>query len=120
MDSISTSVKVDVDNLMEDIFCTEWTTLSNSKNFLHTNFCGRATHLTMLSLHHWPGMAFGFLLMLLTQSRKEICSSCFQGDDVKAKCYALDLAPGWFGHAEFVQATNIAPITACCTNSDKL
>ncbi len=39
---------------------------------------------------HWPGMAFSFLLMLLTQSRKEICSSC----DVKAKDYDWDSAPG--------------------------
>jgi hypothetical protein len=32
--------------------------------------------------------------MLLTQSRKQICSSCFQEDDVKAKDYDWDSAPG--------------------------
>ena len=91
---MSTKVQVDVDNLMEDIFRTERTTLSNSENFLRTNFRGGATHLTMLSSHHWPGMAFAFLLMLLTQSGKEVCSTCFQENDVEDKDYDWDSAPG--------------------------
>jgi hypothetical protein len=64
--SVSTNVKVSIDNLMEDIFWSQHTTLSSSTNFLCTNFHGGATHLTMLSSHHWPGMACSFLLMLLT------------------------------------------------------
>jgi hypothetical protein len=92
--SMSTSVQVDVDNLMEDIFRTQRTTLSNSENFLRTNFRGGATHLTMLSSHHWPGMAFAFLLMLLMKSGKEVCSSCFQEDDVDEVFYDWSSTPG--------------------------
>ena len=49
--SMSTNVKVGVDNLMEDILWSQRTMLSSSTNFLRTNFCGVATHLTMLSSH---------------------------------------------------------------------
>jgi hypothetical protein len=65
-DSMSTNVQVGIDNLMEDLFWSQQTTLSSSTNFLCTNFHGGATHLAMPSSHHWPGMAFSFLLMLLT------------------------------------------------------
>jgi hypothetical protein len=77
VDSMSTDVRVRVDNLMETLFRSQRTTLSNSQNLLHTNFCGGATHLTMLSSHHWPGMMFAFLLLLLTSRGAEICCSCF-------------------------------------------
>jgi hypothetical protein len=66
VDSMSTDVRVRVDNLIETLFHLQRTTLSNSQNFLHTNFRGGAMHLTMLSSHHWPGMMFAFLLLLLT------------------------------------------------------
>jgi hypothetical protein len=92
--SMSTNVKVGVDNLMEDIFWSQWTTLSSSTSFLHTNFCGGATHLAMLSSHHWPGMAFSFLLMLLTPTGRDLCSDCFQKDDVYLQGYDWDEAPG--------------------------
>jgi hypothetical protein len=49
---MSTSVRVDVNNLMEDIFQTQWTTFSTSKNFLNTNFRGGANHLTMTEGEH--------------------------------------------------------------------
>jgi hypothetical protein len=61
--------------------------LSSSTNFLCTNFSGGAMHSTMLSSHHWPGMAFFFLLMLLTPMGRELCSSCFQENDVDLNGY---------------------------------
>jgi hypothetical protein len=73
VDSMSTNVRVRVDNLMETLFRSQRTTLSNSQNFLRTNFRGGATRLTMLSSHHWPGMMFAFLLLLLTPMGAEIC-----------------------------------------------
>jgi hypothetical protein len=39
VDSMSTDVRVRVDNLMETLFRSQRTTLSNSQNFLCTNFC---------------------------------------------------------------------------------
>jgi hypothetical protein len=92
-DSMSMNVKISVDNLMEDIFWSQQTTLSSSTNFLFTNFHGGATHLTMLSSHHWPGMAFSFPLMLLTPARRELCSNCFQENDVNVDGYGWDEAP---------------------------
>jgi hypothetical protein len=76
-DSMSTNVKVGIDNLIKDIFQSQWTMLSSSTNVLCTNFCGGATHLTMLSSHHWPGMAFFFLLMLLAPHQKGIMLQLF-------------------------------------------
>jgi hypothetical protein len=75
VDSMSTDVRVQVDNLMETFLHLQRTTLSNSQNFLHTNFHGGTMHLTMLSSHHWPGMMFAFLLLLFTPRGAEICSS---------------------------------------------
>jgi hypothetical protein len=94
VDSMSTDVRVRVDNLMETLFRSERTTLSNSQNFLCTNFRGGATRLMMLSSHHWPGMVFAFLLVLLTPRGAEICSSCFLDEDVKEPDYNWDSAPG--------------------------
>jgi hypothetical protein len=83
VDSMSTDVRVRVDNLMETLFRLQRTTLSNSQNFLRTNFRGGATRLTMLSSCHWPGMMFAFLLLLLTPRGAEICCSCFLDNDVE-------------------------------------
>jgi hypothetical protein len=47
----------------------------------------------MLSSHHWPGMMFAFLLLLLTPSGVEICSSCFLNEGVKEPDYDWDSAP---------------------------
>jgi hypothetical protein len=94
VDSMSTNIRVRVDNLMETLFRLQRTTLSNSQNFLHTNFRGGAMCLTMLSSHHWPGMMFAFLLLLLTPKGAEICSSCFLNKDVKESNYDWDSAPG--------------------------
>jgi hypothetical protein len=80
---------------METLFRSQRTTLSNSQNFLRTNFRGSAMRLTMLSSHHWPGMMFTFLLLLLTPMGAEICCSCFLDEDVKEPDYDWDSAPGF-------------------------
>jgi hypothetical protein len=72
VDSMSTNVRVREYNLMETLFRSQRMTLSNSQNFLRTNFCGGTMRLTMLSSHHWPGMMFAFLLLLLTPMGAEI------------------------------------------------
>jgi hypothetical protein len=77
------------------LFRLQRTTLSNSQNFLRTNFSGGATRLTMLSSHHWPGMMFAFLLLLFTPRGAEICCSCFLEEDVKEPDYDWDSAPGF-------------------------
>jgi hypothetical protein len=48
----------------------------------------------MLSSHHWPGMAFSFLLMLLTPTGRELCSNCFLESNVNVDGYDWDEAPG--------------------------
>jgi hypothetical protein len=95
VDSMSTDVRVRVDNLMETLFRSQRTTLSNSQNFLCTNFRGGATRLTMLSSHHWPGMMFAFLLLLLTPRGAEICCSCFLDEDVDEPDYDWDSSPAF-------------------------
>jgi hypothetical protein len=80
---------------METLICSQRTTLSNSQNFLRTNFHGGAMHLMMLSSHHWPGMMFAFFLLLLTPQGAEICSSCFLDEDVKEPNYDWISAPGF-------------------------
>jgi hypothetical protein len=95
VDSMSTNVRVRVDNLMETLFRSQRTTLSNRQNFLRTNFRCGAMRLTMLSSHHWPGMMFAFLLLLLTPMGAEICCSCFLDEDVEEPDFDWDSAPGF-------------------------
>jgi hypothetical protein len=95
VDSMSTNVRVGVDNLMETLFHLQKTTLSNSQHFLRTNFRGGAMRLMMLSSHHWPGMMFTFLLLLLTPTGAEICCSCFIDEDVEEPNYDWDSAPAF-------------------------
>jgi hypothetical protein len=80
---------------METLFRSQRMTLSNSQNFLRTNFHGGATRLTMLSSHHWPGMMLAFLLSLLSPMGAEICCSCFLDEDVEEPNYDWDSAPGF-------------------------
>jgi hypothetical protein len=54
VNSMSTDVRVRVDNHMETLFRLQRRTLSNSQNFFRTNFHGGATRLTMLSSHFGP------------------------------------------------------------------
>jgi hypothetical protein len=95
VDSMSTDVRVQVDNLMETLFRLQRTTLSNSQNFLRTNFRRGATHLTMLSSHHWPGIMFGFLLLSLTPRGAQICCICFLDEDIEEPDYNWDSASGF-------------------------
>jgi hypothetical protein len=95
VDSMSTDIRVQVDNLMKALFRLQRTTLSNSQNFLCTNFHGGAMRLTMLSSHHWPGMMFAFYLLWLTHTGAEICCCCFLDEDVKEPDYDWDSAPGF-------------------------
>jgi hypothetical protein len=95
VDSMSTNIRVRVGNLMETLFHSQRMTLSNSQNFLRTNFRGGAMRLTMLSSHHWPGMMFAFLLLLLTPTGAEICCSCFLDEDVEEPDYDWDSAPAF-------------------------
>jgi hypothetical protein len=94
VDSMSTNLRVQVENLMETLFRSQRTTLSNSQNFLCTNFCGGAMRLTILSSHHWPGVMFAFLLLLLTPRGAEICSGCFLNKDIEESDYDWDSALG--------------------------
>jgi hypothetical protein len=80
---------------METLFHLQRATLSNSQNFLCTNFCGGTMHLMMLSSHHWPGMMFAFLLLLLTPRGAEICCSCFLDKDIEEPNYDWDSAPAF-------------------------
>jgi hypothetical protein len=92
---MSTNVRVQVNNLMEALFHSQRATLSSSQNFLCTNFRGGTTRLTMLSSHHWPGMMFAFLLLLLTPRGAEICSGYFLNEDVKESNYNWVSAPAF-------------------------
>jgi hypothetical protein len=80
VDSMSTDIRVQVDNLMETLF--------------HLQRSG-AMCLMMLSSHHWPGKMFAFLLLLLTPQGTKICSTCFLDEDVKEPNYNWDSAPVW-------------------------
>jgi len=77
--SMSTSVQAAFDALIEEMFSP--LNSSCNKDFLCTNFRGGSTSLTMLSLHHWPGMGFAFLVALLSPRGREICKDCFMEED---------------------------------------
>ena len=75
IDSMTNSVRANLDDLLEKMFLPIRSTAA--KDFLRTNFKGGATSLTMLNSHHWPGMAFAFLVALLTPEGRSICANCF-------------------------------------------
>jgi hypothetical protein len=76
---MSNSVQGQVDDLIEELFLTHRS--SCSSEFLRMKFRNGATNLTMLSSHHWPGMAFAFLFVILSDKGKEITKDCFQKED---------------------------------------
>jgi hypothetical protein len=80
VDSMTVNVRAEFDELVEKYFVGLRST--KNKEFLRTNFKGGATSLSMLNSHHWPGMAFSFLLTLLTEAGSKACTSCFQEEDV--------------------------------------
>ena len=89
--SMTTSVKVEMDKLVEKLFIPIRSTCK--KDFLRFKFKGGATSLTMLNSHHWPGMAFTFLVVLLTDEGASACASCFSEEDTEEPDYDWDVAP---------------------------
>jgi hypothetical protein len=90
--SMSNSVQGQVDDLIEELFLTHRS--SCSSEFLQMKFRNGATNLTMLSSHHWPGMAFAFLLVILLDKGKEITKDCFQEEDAPEPNFDWTAAPG--------------------------
>jgi hypothetical protein len=89
---MSNSVQGQVDDLIEELFLTHRS--SCSSEFLRMKFRNGATNLTMLSSHHWPGMAFAFLLVFLSDKGKEITKDCFQKEDAPEPDFDWKTAPG--------------------------
>jgi len=76
--SMPTPVQARFDELLEDILVL----LKSTSEFLCVNFRGGRTSLTMLPSHHWPGMAFAFLsVLLLTNEGRDLCRDCFTDED---------------------------------------
>jgi hypothetical protein len=66
----------------------------HERDFLCYNFKqGGATSQTMLNSHHWPGVAFTFLIMLLNEEGIKACDRCFSNEDVEEPNYTWDEAP---------------------------
>lgn len=80
-----------MDELLEKLFLPIQSTCK--KDFLHFNFKGGATRLTMLNSHHWPSMAFTFLVALLTEERMQACAKCFSEEDMEVLDYPWDDTP---------------------------
>jgi hypothetical protein len=90
--SMSNSVQGQADDLIKELFLTHCS--SCSLEFLRMKFRNGATNLTMLSSHHWPGMAFAFLLVFLSNKGKEITKDCFQEEDAPEPDFDWTTAPG--------------------------
>jgi hypothetical protein len=58
------------------------------------NFRGGKTSLTMLSSHHWLGMAFAFLLVILSDKQQETAKDCFHDGDAPEPDCDWDMVPG--------------------------
>jgi hypothetical protein len=89
---MSNSVQGQVDDLIEELFLDHRS--SCSLEFLWMKFRNGATNLTILSSHHWPGMAFAFLLAILSDKRKEITKDCFQEEDAPEPDFDWTTSPG--------------------------
>ena len=89
--SMPLSVQVEVDRLVEKLFVGD--RQSARSLFSRMNFSGGACSLTMLSSHHWPGMAMAFLMVLLTREGKVACKKCFQEEDAHEPDYDWDNVP---------------------------
>jgi len=90
--SMGTTVRVAVDDLIEDMFKQSRSTVLSE--FLRVNFVRGATTLTLLSSHEWPGMTFTFLAVLLSPKGRQICKDCFEEDDVPENDLDWESAPG--------------------------
>ena len=90
--SMGTTVRVTIDNLIEDMFKPLRSTVQSE--FVRVNFVRGPTSLTLLSSHEWPGMTFTFLVVLLSPKGRQICEDCFQDDDVPENDHDWESAPG--------------------------
>jgi hypothetical protein len=77
IDSMPNATKAKVDALVEKLFVPIRSI--KKSDFPRMNFKGGATSLTMLSLHHWPGMMLVFFMMLLTPEGREVCKCKLEG-----------------------------------------
>ena len=73
--TMTNSVQLNVDIFQEYLFKHHRST--DKKNQHRTNFTRGSTRLTLLRAHEWPGVALGYLIMLLTDRGRAICKSCF-------------------------------------------
>jgi hypothetical protein len=89
---MSNSVQGQVDDLIEELFLDHRS--SCSLEFLWMKFRNGATNFTMLSSHHWLGMAFAFLLVILSDKGKEITKDCFHEEDAPEPDFDWTTAPG--------------------------
>jgi hypothetical protein len=89
--SMSNSVQGQVDDLIEELFLDHHS--SCSSEFLWMKFRNGATNLTMLSSHHWLGMAFALLLVILSNKGKAITKDCFQDEDAPDPYFDWTTAP---------------------------
>ena len=108
--SMTLSVRVKVDAIVERLFVGNRQTIKES--FSRTNFKGGATSLTLLSSHHWPGMALSFLMMLLSEEGKDACKKCFAEEDAPEPPYDWDDAP-----SVNLSCTYVPPILRESSNS---
>jgi hypothetical protein len=90
--SMGTTVRVAVDDLIEDMFKQLRSTIQSE--FVRVNFVRGPTSLTLLSSHEWPRITFTFLLVLLSPKGRQICQDCFQDDNVPENDHDWESAPG--------------------------
>jgi hypothetical protein len=109
--SMPFSMQVKVDLLIEKLFVSNHQFAKSL--FSRTNFDGSACSLTMLSLHHWPGMTTAFLVLLLTEEGKVACKDCFafkDGKNAPEPGYDWeDKAPCLIKHSSSIQASHHYP-----------
>jgi hypothetical protein len=105
---MSNSMQGQVDDLIEELFLTHRP--SCSSEFLRMKFRNGATNLTMLSSHHWLGMAFAFLLVILSDKGKEITKDCFQKEDAPEPNFDWTTAPGMDDYNNVYQPPVLAKV----------
>jgi len=101
---------VEVDAIIEKLFNGNRQTVKGL--FSRTNFKGGATSLTLLSSHHWPGMALSFLMMLLSEEGKTACQKCFAADDAPEPPHNWNATP-----SVSLSCTYVPPILCKNNNS---
>ena len=75
VNSMTASVRMKVDLAVEELF-KSWRS-SKKKDFLRMNFVRGCTSISLLTAAEWPGLAFCYLIVLLTENGKKITTECF-------------------------------------------